>query len=247
MVVGLPSLAYKKQKRGEEMAHSKYTYKQVAKTIDHSLLKPEMTRNEVKEGCEIAKKYDVASVCCKPVDVKYCSDLLKGTDVLVGTVVGFPHGSSTTSTKVFETEQAVKDGATEIDMVLNIGLLKSGMNAEVQADIAAVVKAAAGNTVKVILENAYLTDAEKVTGCKLSEAAGAHYVKTSTGYAPTGATLADIKLMKESVSPNIKVKSAGGVRTLESLLEYMDAGVTRSGASATGAMLDEYVAKYGRD
>jgi len=229
------------------MSHPKYTYQQVAKTIDHSLLKPEMTRNEVKDGCEIAKKYDVASVCCKPADVKFCADLLKGTDVLVGTVVGFPHGSSTTSTKVFETEQAVKDGATEIDMVLNIGLLKSGMNAEVQADIAAVVQAAAGHTVKVILENAYLTDAEKVTGCKLSEAAGAHYVKTSTGYAPTGATLADIKLMKESVSPNIKVKSAGGVRTLESLLEYMDAGVTRSGASATGAMLDEFVAKYGRD
>lgn len=229
------------------MAHPKYTYKQVAKTIDHSLLKPEMTRNEVKEGCEIAKKYDVASVCCKPSDVKFCADLLKGTDVLVGTVVGFPHGSSTTSTKVFETEQAVKDGATEIDMVLNIGLLKSGMNAEVQADIAAVVKAAGGHTVKVILENAYLTDVEKVTGCKLSEAAGAHYVKTSTGYAPTGATLADIKLMKESVSPTVKVKSAGGVRTLDSLLEYMDAGVTRSGASATGAMLDEYVAKYGRD
>jgi deoxyribose-phosphate aldolase len=229
------------------MAHPKYTYKQVAKTIDHSLLKPEMTRNEVKEGCEIAKKYDVASVCCKPSDVKFCADLLKGTDVLVGTVVGFPHGSSTTSTKVFETEQAVKDGATEIDMVLNIGLLKSGLNAEVQADIAAVVKAAGGHTVKVILENAYLTDAEKVTGCKLSEAAGAHYVKTSTGYAPTGATLADIKLMKESVSPTVKVKSAGGVRTLDSLLEYMDAGVTRSGASATGAMLDEYVTKFGRD
>ena len=229
------------------MAHPKYTYKQVAKTIDHSLLKPEMTRNEVKEGCEIAKKYDVASVCCKPSDVKFCADLLKGTDVLVGTVVGFPHGSSTTSTKVFETEQAVKDGATEIDMVLNIGLLKSGLNAEVQADIAAVVKAAGGHTVKVILENAYLADAEQVTGCKLSEAAGAHYVKTSTGYAPTGATLADIKLMKESVSPTVKVKSAGGVRTLDSLLEYMDAGVTRSGASATGAMLDEYVAKFGRD
>ncbi len=229
------------------MAHPKYSYKQVAKTIDHSLLKPEMTRNEVKEGCEIAKKYDVASVCCKPSDVKFCADLLKGTDVLVGTVVGFPHGSSTTSTKVFETEQAVKDGATEIDMVLNIGLLKSGLNAEVQADIAAVVKAAGGHTVKVILENAYLTDAEKVTGCKLSEAAGAHYVKTSTGYAPTGATLADIKLMKESVSPTVKVKSAGGVRTLDSLFEYMDAGVTRSGASATGAMLDEYVAKFGRD
>ena len=229
------------------MAHPKYTYQQVAKTIDHSLLKPEMTRDEVKEGCAIAKKYDVASVCCKPADVVFCVDLLKGTDVLVGTVVGFPHGSATTSTKVFETEQAVKDGATEIDMVLNIGLLKSGKTAEVQSDIAAVVKAAVGHTVKVILENAYLTDAEKVAGCKASESAGAHYVKTSTGYAPTGATLADIKLMKDSVSPTIKVKSAGGVRTLDSLLEYMDAGVTRSGASATGAMLDEFVAKFGRD
>ena len=171
------------------MSHPKYTARIIAKTIDHSLLKPEMTREEVKAGCEIAKKYDVASVCCKPSDVKFCADLLKGTDVLVGTVVGFPHGTSTTEVKVFETKQAVADGATEIDMVINIGHLKSGMNAEVQADIKAVVDASAGHTVKVILENAYLTDEEKVTACKLSEAAGAHYVKTSTGYAPTGALL----------------------------------------------------------
>ena len=132
------------------MAHPKYSMKQIAKTIDHSLLKPEMTRDEVKAGCEIAKKYDVASVCCKPADVKFCADLLNGTDVEIGTVVGFPHGSSTTETKVFETKQAITDGATEIDVVLNIGLLKSGLNQEVQDDIAAVVKAAGGKTVKVL-------------------------------------------------------------------------------------------------
>lgn len=201
------------------MAHPKYSIKQIAKTIDHSLLKPEMTRDEVKAGCEIAKKYDVASVCCKPSDVKFCADLLKGTNVEVGTVVGFPHGSATTETKVFETKQAIADGATEIDVVLNIGLLKSGLNKEVQDDIAAVVQAAGGKMVKVIFENAYLTEPEKITACKLSEAAGAHYVKTSTGYAPTGATLADIKLMKENVSSKVKIKSAGGVRTLDLLIE----------------------------
>jgi len=179
--------------------------------------------------------------------VKFCADLLKGTDVLVGTVVGFPHGTSTTEVKVFETKQAVADGATEIDMVINIGHLKSGMNAEVQADIKAVVDASAGHTVKVILENAYLTDEEKVTACKLSEAAGAHYVKTSTGYAPTGASIADIKLMKASVSPHIKIKSAGGVRTLDSLMEYLDAGISRSGATTTAVMIDEFIERFGRE
>ena len=229
------------------MSHPKYTARIIAKTIDHSLLKPEMTREEVKAGCEIAKKYDVASVCCKPSDVQFCADLLKGTDVLVGTVVGFPHGTTTTEVKVFETKQAVADGATEIDMVINIGHLKSGMNAEVQADINAVVDASAGHTVKVILENAYLTDEEKVTACKLSEAAGAHYVKTSTGYAPTGASIADIKLMKASVSPHIKIKSAGGVRTLDSLMEYLDAGISRSGATTTAVMIDEFIERFGRE
>ena len=227
------------------MAHPKYSKRKIAKTIDHSLLKPEMTRDEVRQGCEIAKKYDVASVCCKPSDVAFCAEILKGTEVEVGTVVGFPHGSSATETKVFETKQAIADGATEIDMVLNIGALKSGLNDFVRSDIAAVVQAAAGKMVKVILENAYLTDEEKVTACKLCEAAGAHYVKTSTGYAPTGATIADVKLMRASVSPHVKVKSAGGVRTLDALIEMLDAGVERSGATTTSVMLDEYSQRFG--
>ncbi len=227
------------------MAHPKYSKKKIAKTIDHSLLKPEMTRDEVRQGCEIAKKYDVASVCCKPSDVAFCAEILKGTDVEIGTVVGFPHGSSTTDTKVFETKAAIADGATEIDMVLNIGLLKSGLYEEVKSDIKAVVDAAGGKMVKVILENAYLTDDEKVTACKLCEAAGAHYVKTSSGYAPTGATVADVKLMRASVSPKVKVKSAGGVRTLDALIEMLDAGIERSGATTTSTMLDEYTQRFG--
>jgi deoxyribose-phosphate aldolase len=227
------------------MAHPKYSKQKIAKTIDHSLLKPEMTRDEVRQGCEIAKKYDVDSVCCKPSDVAFCAEILKGTEVEIGTVVGFPHGSSTTATKVFETKAAIADGATEIDMVLNIGLLKSGMYEEVKSDIKAVVDAAGGKMVKVILENAYLTDDEKVTACKLCEAAGAHYVKTSSGYAPTGATVADVKLMRASVSPKVKVKSAGGVRTLDALIEMLDAGIERSGATTTSTMLDEYTQRFG--
>ena len=224
----------------------KYTLHQVAKTIDHSLLKPEMTRAEVQAGCEIAKKYDVASVCCKPADVQFCAELLKGTNVEVGTVVGFPHGSSDTETKVFETKLAISHGATEIDMVINIGWMKSGMYDEVQADIAAVVAAANGKCVKVILENAYLTKEEIAKGSQLVEAAGADYVKTSTGYAPTGATLEDIKIMKDNVSPKVKVKSAGGVRTLDVLLEYLDAGISRTGATTTATMLDEFAERFGK-
>ena len=227
------------------MAHPKYSKDKIAKTSDHSLLKPEMTRDEVRQGCEIAKKYDVASVCCKPSDVAFCAEILKGTDVEVGTVVGFPHGSSATETKVFETKKAIADGATEIDMVLNIGQLKSGLYDAVKVDIAAVVEAAGGKMVKVILENAYLTDDEKITACKLCEAAGAHYVKTSSGYAPTGATVADVKLMRAAVSPAVKVKSAGGVRTLDALIDMLDAGVERSGATTTSTMLDEYTQRFG--
>jgi deoxyribose-phosphate aldolase len=229
------------------MSHSKYTLKRVAKTIDHSTLGPAMTLDEVKAGCEVALKYDVASVCCKPCDVKFVAGILKGSEVLVGTVVGFPHGSSTTESKVFETKQAVADGAVEIDVVINIGHLKSGKTQEIQDEISAVVAAAAGNQVKVILENAYLTDAEKVTACKLIEAAGAHYVKTSTGFAPTGATLADVKLMRATCSPKVKVKSAGGVKSLNQLLEFLDAGIDRSGSSSTASILDEFISKYGSD
>ena len=206
-----------------------------------------MTLDEVKAGCDVALKYDVASVCCKPCDVKFVAEILKGSDVLVGTVVGFPHGSSTTESKVSETKQAVADGAVEIDVVINIGHLKSGKTQEIQDEISAVVAAAAGNQVKVILENAYLTDAEKVIACKLIEAAGAHYVKTSTGFAPTGATLADVKLMRATCSPKVKVKSAGGVKSLDQLLEFLDAGIDRSGSSSTASILDEFISKYGRD
>ena len=229
------------------MSNSKYTLKRVAKTIDHSTLGPAMTLDEVKAGCEVALKYDVASVCCKPCDVKFVAEILMGSDVLVGTVVGFPHGSSTTESKVFETKQAVADGAVEIDVVINIGHLKSGKTQEIQDEISAVVAAASGNQVKVILENAYLTDAEKVTACKVIEAAGAHYVKTSTGFAPTGATLADVKLMRATCSPKVKVKSAGGVKSLDQLLEFLDAGIDRSGSSSTASILDEFISKYGRD
>jgi deoxyribose-phosphate aldolase len=227
------------------METSKYTLAQVAKTIDSALLKPEMTIEEVIAGCTMAKKYHVASICCRPADVALVAQQLKGSDVLVGTVVGFPHGSSSAKVKAFETALAVEEGAVEIDMVINIGYMKSGMYDAVRDEIAGVVKAAAGYPVKVILENAYLTKEEIVTACHLSEEAGAAYVKTSTGFAPTGATLEDVKLMRASVSPAMKVKSAGGVKNLDMLLEFMDAGVDRSGASATAAMLDEYVARFG--
>jgi deoxyribose-phosphate aldolase len=227
------------------MPHPLFTPRQVAKTIDHALLRPDMSRDEVREGCEVALKYDVASVCCKPADVAFCAEILKGSDVHVGTVVGFPHGNSTTATKVFETKQVVADGATEIDVVINIGWLKSGMFDEVRDEIAAVVAAASGNQVKVILENAYLTKDEIVKACQLCEAAGADYVKTSTGFAPTGAVLEDVKLMRASVSPKVEVKSAGGVKTLDALLAFMEAGVKRSGASGTAAMLDEFKERFG--
>jgi deoxyribose-phosphate aldolase len=205
------------------MAHPKYTLAQVAKTIDHALLRPDMSRDEVAEGCAVALKYDVASVCCKPADVAFCAEILRGSDVHVGTVVGFPHGNSATATKVFETKQVVADGATEIDVVINIGWMKSGMNDEVRDEIAAVVEAAQGNQVKVILENAYLTKEEIVKACQLCEAAGADYVKTSTGFAPTGAILEDVELMRASVSSKVEVKSAGGVKSLDMLLSFMEA------------------------
>jgi len=162
--------------------------------------------------------------------------------VLVSTVVGFPHGSSTTAAKLVEAEHALADGAHELDMVLNIGRLRSGRDDEVRAEIAAIVEVAvaAGAIVKVILENAYLDDEQKIRGCRLAEAAGAHFVKTSTGFAPGGATIEDLKLMRASVSPKVQVKAAGGVRTLDALLEVMSVGVTRVGATATETILEDF-------
>jgi deoxyribose-phosphate aldolase len=221
------------------------TERDIAKTIDHSLLRPELDDAFVEDGCRLAARYDVASVCVPPVHVRRAAGILAGTDVKVGTVVGFPHGYATTETKVAETRQALAEGATEIDMVLQIGALKSGRDADVQADIAAVVEAAraGGAIVKVIFENAYLTDDEKVRACHLTEAAGAAFVKTSTGFAPTGATHGDLRLMRANTSAHIAVKAAGGVRTLDALLEVMALGVTRIGATATATIIDDFRAR----
>jgi deoxyribose-phosphate aldolase len=218
------------------------TERDIAKTIDHSLLRPELDDAFIEDGCRLAAEYDVASVCVRPADVRRAAAILAGSDVAVGTVIGFPHGSHRTETKVFEARQALADGATELDMVIQIGALKSGRDAEVLADIAAIVEVAhaAGAIVKVIFENAYLTDEEKVRACHLSEAAGADFVKTSTGFAPSGATHEDLALMRRSVSPHIQVKAAGGVRTLDALLAVMELGVTRVGATATKTIIDDF-------
>jgi deoxyribose-phosphate aldolase len=221
------------------------TYEQVAKTIDHSLLRPELDLDFVREGVELARRYGVMSATVRPADVAFAAELLEGSEVFVSTVVGFPHGSSTTATKVFEAERALADGARELDMVLNIGRLRSGRTDEVRGDVAAVVAAAQaqGAIVKVIFENAYLDDAQKELACRLSEEAGAAFVKTSTGFAPGGATIEDLKLMRHCVGPQVQVKAAGGVRTLDALLEVMAVGVTRIGATATETILEDFKAR----
>jgi deoxyribose-phosphate aldolase len=221
------------------------TERQIAKTIDHSLLRPELDDAFVEDGCRLAATYDVASVCVPPVHVRRARAILDGTDVAVGTVVGFPHGYCTTATKVAETRGAFDDGAREIDMVLQIGALRSGRDADVEADIRAVVDAAhaAGAIVKVIFENHYLTDDEIVRACRLTEAAGGDFVKTSTGFAASGATHDDLRLMRASTSPQIGVKAAGGVRTLDALIDVMNLGVTRIGATATKTIIDDFRAR----
>jgi deoxyribose-phosphate aldolase len=217
----------------------------IAKTIDHSLLRPELDDAFVEDGCRLAAKYHVASVCVRPADVRRATAILAGTDVAVGTTIGFPHGNHATEVKVFEAKRALADGATELDMVLQIGALKSGRDADVEADIRAVVEVghAAGAIVKVIFENAYLTDGEKVRACHLTEAAGGDFVKTSTGFASGGATHDDIRLMRRNTSTAIGVKAAGGVRTLDALLAVMDLGVTRIGATATETIIEEFRAR----
>jgi deoxyribose-phosphate aldolase len=218
------------------------TYAQLAKVIDHSLLRPELTEADVLAGCELAARYHVATVCVKPCHVRLAKEALKDSDVIVSTVVGFPHGSNQTAIKVAEAQLAMEEGALELDMVLNIGQLRSGRHDFVGDDIQAVCEAAhaRGARVKVIFENAYLTDGEKITACQLSEAAGTDWVKTSTGFSASGATLADLRLMRASVSERVQVKAAGGVRTLPALLDVIDAGATRCGATATATILDDF-------
>lgn len=216
------------------------SYEQLAGTIDHSLLKPMLTVDDVVAGCRLAADYRVVSVCVRPADVPLAVEELAGTEVAVGTVISFPHGDSTTAIKAAEAEQALADGAVELDMVLNIGWLRSGRHQQVQDDIAAVVDVSGDALVKVIFENAYLSDEQKIAACRLSEAAGADFVKTSTGYAPTGATIEDLRLMREHIGPAMKVKAAHGVRTLDALLAVMEAGAERCGATATATILDDY-------
>jgi len=222
-------------------------YRDVAKTIDHSLLRPELDDEFIEAGVRLAAEYDVASATVRPVDVVRAADVLRGTDVKVGTVIGFPHGNHLTETKVFETRRALEQGALEIDMVIQIAALKSGRDDEVRADIAAVVEVAhaAGAIVKVIFENAYLTDDEKIRACRATEAAGGDFVKTSTGFATSGATHDDLRLMRANTSAHIAVKAAGGVRTLDALLDVMALGVTRIGATATKTILDDFRARKG--
>ena len=221
------------------------TERDIAKTIDHSLLRPELDDAFVEDGCRLAAEYDVASVCVRPADVAARRPSWTARTSRSGPSIGFPHGNHRTETKVFEAKQALADGATELDMVIQIGALKSGRDADVEADIAAVVDVAhaAGAIVKVIFENAYLTDDEKIRACHLSEAAGADFVKTSTGFAPGGATHDDLRLMRANTSPHIGVKAAGGVRTLDALLEVMALGTTRIGATATKAIIDDFRAR----
>ena len=203
-----------------------------AKLIDHTLLKTDSTKEQIDTIINEAKAYQFKSVCVNPTHVQYASEQLKGTDVLVCTVIGFPLGATTTAVKSYETKDAINNGAQEIDMVINIGALKDGRFDKVQNDIEAVVQAANGKTVKVIIETVLLTEKEKIKACQLSEAAGAHFVKTSTGFAGGGATVEDVKLMKSVVGDNAKVKASGGVRDKETAQKYINLGAERLGTSS---------------
>lgn len=212
---------------------------ELAKMIDHTILKPEATEKEVEKLCKEALEYNFASVCINPSMVEKAAEMLKGSDVKVCTVIGFPLGATTTEVKAFETEDVIKKGATEVDMVINVGKLKEGNLGYVKKDIEAVVNAAKGKALtKVIIETCLLTDEEKVTACKLSKEAGADFVKTSTGFSTGGATAKDIKLMRETVGEELGVKASGGVRSLEDAELMIENGASRIGASASIAICE---------
>ncbi|MEK5332194.1 deoxyribose-phosphate aldolase [Lysinibacillus sp. FSL W8-0992] len=214
-----------------------------ASMIDHTLLKAEATKEQIEKLCAEAKEFGFASVCVNPTWVKYCSELLQNSDVLVCTVIGFPLGANTPAVKTFEAKDAIANGAQEVDMVINIGALKDQNFEQVQADISAVVEAAKGSAiVKVIIEACLLTEEEKVKACELSVAAGADYVKTSTGFSTGGATAEDIALMRKTVGPELGVKASGGVRSLEDMQKMVEAGATRIGASSGVAIMKGLIA-----
>jgi len=224
------------------------TYDAIAKRIDHSLLGPTLGVTELEDGCRLAALYGVASVCIKPFAVDLAARILRETAVEVGTTIGFPHGGHSTAVKVFEARQAMSDGATELDMVINIGQAIAGEWDAVASDIRALTQAArdGGAIVKVIFENCYLNDDQKKRLCQICGEVGADYVKTSTGYGTGGATLDDLRLMRRSSPPQVKLKAAGGVRTLDAMIECAEIGCDRIGASRTAEILDELRGRLGR-
>jgi deoxyribose-phosphate aldolase len=218
-----------------------YTYSQIAKMIDHSLLNPTLAIDDLEQGIQLALDYDVASVCIMPHYLERCAEMLAGSTVKASTTIGFPHGGHTTSAKVAEAQQALADGGEELDMVVNISRVLSGDWEYVQEDIKAIVDAAhaAGQTVKVIFENCYLQELHKIRLCEICGEVEADWVKTSTGYGTGGATDEDLILMRRYSPDHVQVKAAGGVRSLDRLLEVHALGVTRAGASRTATILDE--------
>ncbi|SQG93191.1 deoxyribose-phosphate aldolase [Streptococcus dysgalactiae subsp. equisimilis] len=217
----------------------------INKYIDHTLLKADSVQSQFDQLIDEAKTYDFASVCVNPCWVAYAAEALKDSDVKVCTVVGFPLGATTSATKAFETKDAIANGADEIDMVINIGLLKQGDDQAVEDDMRAVVEASGDKLVKVIIEACLLTDEEKVRACQLAVKAGVDFVKTSTGSSTGGATISDVKLMRQTVGPDIGVKAAGGARSLEDAMAFIEAGATRIGTSAGVTIMKGEVANGG--
>lgn len=213
----------------------------IAGMIDHSLLRPNLTIEEIRVGCDIAKEYQVASVCVRPCDVGIVRELIKGSSIVLSTVIGFPHGTNTTAMKLAESIEAMEAGVVELDMVMNYARLLSGNFDYVAKEIQTIARAAHSRNaiVKVILENCYLTDDMKVKACQICETAGADFVKTSTGFGSSGATSQDVSLMRKSTGPKVQVKAAGGIRSLDALLEMRKAGATRIGATATKTIMEE--------
>jgi len=229
------------------MTKANYTYEDVSKMIDHSLLNPALTADELEQGCLIARQYAVASACIMPYYLKRCAEILAGSGVKASTTIGFPHGGHATTVKVAEAVQSLEDGGEELDMVVNISKVLSGDWDYVRADIKAVIDVTheRGRKVKVIFENAYLKDEHKIRLCEICGELDADWVKTSTGYASGGATDGDLILMRKHSPPRVQVKAAGGVRTLDRLLEVRALGATRAGATQTVAMLEELKFRLG--
>ncbi|SIO64859.1 deoxyribose-phosphate aldolase [Singulisphaera sp. GP187] len=225
-----------------------FTYEAIAKRIDHSLLGPTLTDVELEEGCRLAAKYKVASVCIKPYAVAQAAAILRDSGVFVGTTIGFPHGGHTTAVKRFESERAIDDGATELDMVINIGHAIEGQWDRVQAEIEAITRTAheGGAILKVIFENCYLNDEQKIRLCQICGEVGADYVKTSTGYGTGGASHADLILMRKAAPSHVKLKAAGGIRDLDAAIAVAKLGSDRIGASKTAEILDELTARLAR-